>query len=759
MSTFFPANSLLRLKPEQSLPPLKRNEGSNIFTRYPQVRTAPFSSTSTLSFVFDDDWPQLLKMSINSGDIRLGRAIHASLLKSRSAEDTFRGNNLLNFYSKHGDMLAAQQVFDEMPVRNTITWTSLLKGYLENGDIGSVFRLVCEMHRMGEKLNEHTCSVILQACDSAKDGILGGQIHCCVIKTGFEDNVFVGTSLISMYSKTDSFSFAEKVFTDLSCKDVRCLNFMILEYSKAGCGEKAFGGFIYLMSNGFEPNDYTFTNMISACNDEVGVEEGKQLHGLVVKSGLVREISVGNAMITMYGRHGMVEEAKRMFRAMSEPNLISWTALISSYVRRGQGENAVGIFLELLDVGISCDSSCLASVIDGCSESRNLQFGAQLHGFVVKLGHLSDIRVSTGLIDLYAKCGNLKHAMKVFDSLPSKTIASFNAILAGYLYPNTVDEENIMFLFSQQRLAGMEPDMVTFSRLLSYSANHACLILGSSLHAYTIKTGFEADPIVCNALITMYAKCGSIGSADKMFKGLSSRDHVSWNAMLSAYALHGQGKTALLLFDEMMREGLPPDDITILVVLQACTYSGLWEHGIHLFNEMERTYGLRPVLEHCACMVDLLGRAGRLPEALNFIKSSHFPDSTLLWRTLVSVSKLTGDSSHSLLASKHLLNLEPEEAGSYILVSNTYASEGMVDEAAKVRTAMSNLSLVKESGRSWIEINGKVHHFVASDINHPRSEEIYAKLDLLTYEMKMKHDDEACHHLLSYAHSTCILCK
>ncbi|KAJ0042230.1 hypothetical protein Pint_17920 [Pistacia integerrima] len=595
-----------------------------------------------------DDWPQLLKISIGSEDLQLGQMVHAFLLKSGSQNHTFQANNLINLYSKFNNLDDAQRVFDETLERNTITWTSLIKGYLENGDYESVFRIALDMCRLDEKFNERTCSVVLQACSSREDQILGEQIHGFVIKNGFEKNVFVATSLISMYSRSGLFNDAEKIFHSLAYKDVRCLNFMILEYDKAGYGDKAFQVFVHLLSCGFEPNDYTFTNIISASGENVGFEEGKQLHGVAIKYSLEREVSVGNALVTMYGKYGMVDEAERMFNAMNERNLISWTALMSGYVKSGHGGKAIKGFLELLDLGIFCDSSCLATVIDACSECRNLDFGVQFHGFVIKLGHLYDVSVGTGLVDLYAKCGNLKSARMLFNGVSGKNTASFNALLVGFMETNAADEEDVMILFSQQRLAGMQPDNVTFSRLISQSANKSCLVRGSSLHAYTFKSGYEADLIVDNALISMYAKCGSIEDAFQTFKGMSGHNVVSWNAMLSAYALHGQGKKALLLFEEMKRQGFVPDEITILAVLQACIYSGLWEDGICLFNEIEPIYGIKPILEHFTCMVDLLGRAGLLFEAMNLIKSSPYPNSPLLWRTLV---RCDCDGGHQPLKS------------------------------------------------------------------------------------------------------------
>ncbi|XP_022742161.1 pentatricopeptide repeat-containing protein At2g33680-like [Durio zibethinus] len=720
--------------------------------KYPSLKRVRSCSISSISTdkepVLAEDWSRLLKLSIGSGNFLLGQAIHAFLIKSNSTNDAFQGNNLLNFYAKFNELGDARKLFDEIPVRNTITWTTLIKGYLDNEDYKSVFGITHDMCFYGEKFNEHTCSVILEACREEEDLIRGGQIHGFVIKSGIQQNVFVGTSLISMYSTSGFLNEAEKVFDNIGFKDVQCLNYMIFQYGKAGCMEKAFRVLVDMLSSGLEPTDYTFTNIISTCSENVGIDEGRQLHGLAVKFGVVNVTSLGNALITMYGKLGMVEYSERMFYSMSEKNLISWTALISGYVRSGCGENAVHMFLELLDQGIYCDSGCLVTVLDGCSECRNLDLGVQLHAFVIKVGHLCDGNIVTALVDMYSKSDNLTSAKIVFDGFSNKNIALFNAILVGFMVTKRDDNEDAMVLFHQLRLGGIKPDLVTFSRLLSLSANQACLVKGKTLHAYTIKTGFEAELTVSNALITMYAKCGSIKDACQMFNGMNGHDSVSWNAMVSAYSIHGQGKMALLLFKEMKSEGIAPDEITTLAILQACSYNGLWQDGICLFNEMESNYGIRPVIEHFACMVDLLGRAGRLPEAMNFINNSPFPDSPLLWRTLVSVCKLQGDLGFGMLASKKLLDLSPAEAGSYILVSNTYAGSGMLDEAAKVRTAMNDLNLSKVAGCSWIEIDNKVHCFVASDNDHPESREIYAKLDLLMDEIRWKNCDTKNAHFI-----------
>lgn len=744
-SSVFPS---CQSKPQHHFPPLRPTTtppnnflSSRTFITSRNLTFPKIKLSVAASLVLHDDWPQLLQLSIGSRDYKLGLSIHAFLIKLGSHNETFQGNNLINLYSKFNKLNDAQRVFDEMTIRNTITWTSLMNGYSQNNnDAEAVFAIACNMHRLGEDFSGHTCTVILQACESARDQIVGEQVHSLVIKSGFEENLVVGTSLLSMYLRSGSLASAENVFRNLDDKDIQCLNSMILGYGKEGDGQKSFQLFRDLLNYGLEPSDYTFTSVLSSCGGEIGVREGKQLHGLAVKHGAVNEISVGNALVTLYGKYGLVEEAEKMFSGMTERNLVTWTAILSVYVKNSEGKKAISGFLEMLHLGISFDTNCLATFIDGCSECRNLELGIQIHGFATKLGYFSNLFIGTALIDLYAKCGNLSYAKLVFSSLAVQNTAGFNAILAGYM---KIDEgggekDEYMFLFHQARLSGVEPDFVTFSRLIGLSAEKASLVKGMALHAYSIKVGLENEIIVGNALVSMYAKCGEVEDSRRMFYTMVCHDLVSWNSLISGCALHGQGKEVLLLFEEMRRRRFIPDEITVLSVLQACSHSGLFDVGIHLFWNMEPNFKIKPAIEHYACMVDLLGRSGSLSKAMEFIKQSAFSESPLLWRTLINTSNLHGDVKISTLASKHLLDLVPDDAGSYVLISNMYAGGGMFSDAARVRTLMNNRKMKKDAGCSWIEIENKVHRFFASGEDHQKSKEIYKKLDELRYLMKEK---------------------
>ncbi|CAA6659145.1 unnamed protein product [Spirodela intermedia] len=382
-------------------------------------------------------------------------AVHGFLVKSASQTDVFPGNNLINMYSK-----------------NTITWTSLIGGYALVEDLSSVLRNSRLMHQLGERFNGHTCAIVLQACRGQEDCIIGKQVHGFCVKTGDEKNVVVGTSLASMYLRCGRPDEAERVLDAVVDVDVRCLNLMISEYYYD-----------------LEPDEYTFTNIISSC-DGGGADLGRQLHGLAVRCGAVWDLSVGNAIITMYGKHGLSEDAERMFQGMRRTNLVSWTALMSSLVKNGLHLRAVHRFVELLELSLPLDSSSLATAVDACAHIKDMALVNRIHGVMVKLGFLSDSYVPTALVDAYAKCGNIKAAWQVFKNLAR----------------GGSDEEDPLALFNWMRHNGIQPDWITCTRILSSVADQASMVRGRSL-----------DINVGNSLISMYAKCGSMEDALQKF--------------------------------------------------------------------------------------------------------------------------------------------------------------------------------------------------------------------------------------------------
>lgn len=293
-----------------------------------------------------------------------------------------------------------------------------------------------------------------------------------------------------------------------------------------------------------------------------------------------------------------------------------------------------------------------------------------------------------------------------------------------------------MKLFFQMQIGGMDKDQFTYTSVLSASANLVAVEQGKQVHAHIIKTGYESNVSVGNTLVDMYAKCGSINAAHKVFENMPEKDVVSFNAIIAGYAHHGHGKEALRFFEQMQLVGMQPNDITFICILSACSHVGLVNEGRNYFTSMSRNHNIKPRMEHYACMVDLLSRAGFLYEVEEFIREMPFKPGAVIWRTLLGACRVHGNIELGKLAAEYALELEPEDSATYVLLSNMFAAAGMWDETENVRQLMRARKVKKEPGQSWIEIKNKMHTFIVGDRFHPQTEEIYAKLESLTSQMK-----------------------
>eukprot|EP01018_Ginkgo_biloba_P025610 Gb_06572 [translate_table: standard] len=335
---------------------------------------------------------------------------------------------------------------------------------------------------------------------------------------------------------------------------------------------------------------------------------------------------------------------------------------------------------------------------------------------------------------MYAKCCNTEDAARVFDKILNRDVISWTALIA--VNAQQGHGEDALKLFCQMQHAGMEPNQFTFASVLKASASLAAMEQGRQIYAHIMKSGFEADVIVGNALVDMFAKCGSIEDARRVFNKMSEHNLVSWNTILVGYAQHGQGKNVLDLFQQMQWAGTKPDGITFVAVLSACTHVGLVEEGRQLFASMSQDHGIRPEVGHYACMVDLLGRAGCLHEAEDLIGQMPFEPNAVVWGALLAACRFHDNIELGKHVAECLFKLEPEKAAPHVLLSNIYAASGRWDDATEVRKLMKDRGLKKEPGRSWIEVKNCVHTFYAEDRLHPQTEEIYALLDRLAGQMK-----------------------
>lgn len=303
-------------------------------------------------------------------------------------------------------------------------------------------------------------------------------------------------------------------------------------------------------------------------------------------------------------------------------------------------------------------------------------------------------------------------------------------------YTESGHGEEALALFAEMRQAAMKPDRSAFASIVRACSGLVALEQGKQIHVDIIKGAFRSDMILQNALIDMYAKCGIMEDANRVFCKMSERNLISWTTTIVAYGRHGHGKEALQLFQQMQKVHMNPNDITFVGVLSACSHAGLVDDGWHYFDSMIRDHGITPRMEHYGCMVDLLGRNGHLQEACDFISRMPIKPSAAVWGALLSACRVHCNLDIGKCAAEHLFELEAQNAGTYIALSSIYAASGMLHDASKVRLMMKNRGLRKEPGCSWINIKDTVHAFVQGDQSHPQMQEIYAVLDGLVQKMK-----------------------
>ncbi|KAL6605909.1 hypothetical protein ACP70R_041562 [Stipagrostis hirtigluma subsp. patula] len=376
------------------------------------------------------------------------------------------------------------------------------------------------------------------------------------------------------------------------------------------------------------------------------------------------------------------------------------------------------------------DALSLSFALKASARCSDAAATLQLHALVLRLGVIADVRLMTTLLDSYAKCGDLTSARQVFDEMSVRDVASWNALLAG-LAQGT---EPTLALALFHRLAGSfrelppreEPNELTIVAALSACAQLGALQDGMSVHEFARTLGVEDNIRVCNALIDMYSKCGSLNRALEVFHSIKVEDRtlVSYNATIQALSMHGHGADALRLFDEMPA-WIEPDEVTYLAVLCGCNHAGLVDDGRRVFDAMR----VPPNMKHYGTIVDLLGRAGRLAEAYDTVMSMPFPADIVLWQTLLGAAKMHGDVELAELAAAKLCELGSNVDGDYVLLSNVYASKARWVDVGRVRDTMKSNDVRKVPGFSYTEIHGVMHKFINGDKEHPSWREIYRALD------------------------------
>ncbi|KAM0968944.1 hypothetical protein ACFX13_017519 [Malus domestica] len=563
------------------------------------------------------------------------------------------------------------------------------------------------------------------------------QIHAKSIISGLSYNQFILTQITNSFLLPQSLNYATRLLIRTQEPSVFVYNSIIRAHSQSETPFVALS--IYNMMRVQENalgDRFTYPFVLKACASESDMDKGREVHGVVVRIGFDFDRYLCTSLLNFYGVCGEIEGARQVFDEFTAKDVVFWNSMIMGYARNGMVFEACEVFREMVEVReVRPNESAVLALISACTVSKNLKFGREIHGFLRKeVTFGSNVKVGAALVDLYAKCGCLDYAKRVFEGMPEKNAVVWNSLISGYSLNGSSKEA--IDVFREMCCLDVKADTFTISGLLSACAQMGAVNIGNWVRKFAEKNGLW-DVFIGTSLVDLYAKCGSIEAARDVFDQMDKKTVATWNAILSGYASNGQAGSAIELLDDMRKSGVMPDSVTFLSILHACAHAGLVEKGRQYFDLMVKTYKIAPKVEHYGCMVDLLGRAGLLKEARKLIERMDIEPNVVVWGSLFNACSIHGDIEVGEWAADHVFNLEAMDGGSYVLLANMYAAARRFDRVKAVREAMVNASICKLPGCSMIEIGDVIHEFLVADKTHPESEEIYTVLDELSNKLKM----------------------
>ncbi|XP_027359591.1 putative pentatricopeptide repeat-containing protein At3g25970 [Abrus precatorius] len=665
-------------------------------------------------------------------------ATHCQAIKLGSITDLYTANNLITSYARCTKLPLAHKLFDEMPHRDTVSWNSIISAYANSGDLDTAWQLLSAMRRLALALDSHTFGSILKGAARSCELELGQQLHSVMLKMGLLENVFSGSALLDMYAKCGRVDDAFVVFRYMPERNYVSWNTLVSGYSRVGNRDMAFWVLKCMEVEGVEIDDGTMSPLLTLLDDPEFYGLTMQLHCKIVKHGLELFNTVCNAAITAYSECCSLHDAERVFDgAVACHDLVTWNSMLGAYLMHKKEDLAFKIFVDMQNFGFEPDAYTYTGIVSVCFVHGHKGYGKSLHGLMIKRGLEDSVPVSNALIAMYIRFNDryMEDALRIFFSMDLKDCCTWNSILAGFVQVGL--SEDALRFFLQMRSLLMEIDHYTFSAVIRSCSDLATLQLGQQVHVLALKVGFDTNEYVGSSLIFMYSKCGIIEDASKSFEDSSKDNAIIWNSIIFGYAQHGQGNVALDLFYLMRDRKVKPDHITFVAVLTACSHSGLVEEGCNFIESMESDFGVPPRMEHYACAIDLYGRSGHLEKAKALVENMPFEPDAMVLKTLLGACRFCGDIELASQVAKALLDLEPEEHCTYVILSDMYGCLKMWNEKASVTRLMRERGVKKVPGWSWIEVKNKVHAFNAEDHSHPQCEEIYVLLQQLNEGIKL----------------------
>lgn len=605
---------------------------------------------------------------------------------------------------KHGSLDSAAELFDEMTVRDAITWNIMISGYYRRGfqrdSLGLYSQMVCQ----GISENASTFSTVLSLCSSAGFFQEGLVVHCRAVVVGLSANKYIGSALVDLYMRRGLIDIALRLLSTLQERNLATWNIVLRGFCEMGRSKELLSIYNDMKLDGLEPNGLTFCYLIQGCGYGRFLDQGMQLHCVVIKNGLINSnLFAANALVDFYSACGSFVETKKSFEVIPPADVISWNSMVSVSATNGYSFEALE-YLQRMHFWDKKPSACsLLGFLKLSSATKDVSIGKQIHCFLLKSG-LQTVLIQSALIDMYGKCGQIESSVSVFDSCTQRTLECCNSLMTSLLkYGLTEDAIALFGLMVDENIRYDEVSLSSTLKAITVSVPTSSTTC-SLLHCCTIKSGFESDDAVACSLIDAYSKSGQVKYSLHIFNEHPSPDLFCFTSIITALARNGMGMGCLEMLDRMIRNGLKPDKVTFLSVLTGSNYSGLVEEARLLFYSMQTHYGLYPERQHYSCMVDLMGRAGLLDEVEQLLKDSPWEGDPVIWSSVLRSCRVHGNEQVGKRAAEILTEVDPDNPSGWLQASKFYSEIGDFETMKQCREIAVARKIRREIGQSSIEV-------------------------------------------------------
>ncbi|CAO2826422.1 unnamed protein product [Amaranthus hypochondriacus] len=526
------------------------------------------------------------------------------------------------------------------------------------------------------------------------------QLHALVAKTHLVFDPFFATKLISYYSLNGDLSSAHQLFVESPERSIYLWNSIIRAYAKVHDFKNAFNLFNQLLKSKLWPDNFTFACILRACSENNDVEGVKIVHGGLIAYGLGMDSICGSALINAYSKVGLIDNASRVFHGLIDPDLATLNTMINGFGSYGIWTEGLKLFNVMRTIGIEPDGYTMVAMLSSVKEPGSLHIGQGFHGLCTKSGFLSNDHVGSSLVTMYSRCESLCSAEEVFKGLVEPDIVTWSALITGFTHLGQIHKA--LLLFRERNMNGMKADDVLLSSILVASVQLGNVGPGCEIHCYILRHGFETEIRIASALIDMYSKCGFMESAIHVLNSLPRPNMIVYNTAILGLGSYGNASEAFRLFDDAMEKGLVPDECTFSALLHACCQAGYVKEGKEIYERMKDEFGIEPRNEHYVHIVKILGMAGKLQEAFEFVLGLSKPVDAGIWGALLACCEMHGNSALVDTVLRHVLQNNVQEDCHSVLMSKVYANQGRWDDVEQLRDVITDSRRKKLPGLSWI---------------------------------------------------------